>query len=229
MKKFSTSYTPERDLSIDESLMLFKGRLSWVQYIPLKRARFGVKLFVLAEAESGYIHNTIVCTGKSTIFDQKYENYGVATKSVMTLVEPFLGKGYYVIADNFYLSPELADFLIKNITDIYRTLRPNRRNLPEDFKNVTLKKGEIAAFQKGKITVMKWRDKKYVSFLSSIHTANCSETAKKVIKPAVVIDYNWKIGGVDRADQALVCYLTTRKRQKRYYVTIFRHLLDMAI
>lgn len=229
MKKFSSVYTPERDLSIDESLMLFKGRLSWVQYIPMKRARFGVKLFVLAEAETGYIHNTIVYTGQSTIFDKKYENYGVATKAVMTLIEPFLGKGYCVIADNFYLSPELADLLIQNSTDVYGTLRPNRRDLPENFNKLTLKKGEIAAFQRGKITVLRWRDKKDVSLLSSIHTANCSETEKNVMKPAIVIDYNLKMGGVDRADQALVCYSTTRKRQKRYYLTIFRHLLDMAI
>uniref|UniRef100_A0A0K0E1W0 PiggyBac transposable element-derived protein 4 n=1 Tax=Strongyloides stercoralis TaxID=6248 RepID=A0A0K0E1W0_STRER len=229
MKKFSSVYTPERDLSIDESLMLFKGKLSWVQYIPLKRARFGVKLFVLAEAESDYIHNTIIYTGKSTIFDKKYENYGVATKSVMTLIEPFLGKGYCVIADNFYLSPELADVLIQHNTDVYGTLRPNRRDLPENFNKITLKKGEIAAFQRGKITVLRWRDKKYVSLLSSIHTANCSETDKKVIKPAIVMNYNLTMGGVDKADQALVCYPTTRKRQKRYYVTIFRHLLDIAI
>ena len=76
---------------------------------------------------------------------------------------------------------------------------------------------------------MKWRDKKYVSLLSSIHTASSSETDKKVRKPAVVMDGNLKMGGVDRADQALVSYPTTRKRQKRYYVTVFRHLLDIAI
>ncbi|GIY54827.1 uncharacterized protein CDAR_465781 [Caerostris darwini] len=103
------------------------------------------------------------------------------------------------------------------------TLRPNRGDLPENFNKITLKKSEIAAFQRGKITVLRWSDKKYVSLLSSIHTA------KKVIKPAVVMDYNLTMGGVDRADQALVCYPTTRKRQKRYYITIFRHLLDMAI
>uniref|UniRef100_A0AAF5DKM1 PiggyBac transposable element-derived protein domain-containing protein n=2 Tax=Strongyloides stercoralis TaxID=6248 RepID=A0AAF5DKM1_STRER len=220
MEKFSSVYTPERDLSIDENLMLFKGKLSWVQYILLKRSRFGVKLFVLAEAESGYIHNTIIYTGKSTIFDKKYENYGVATKSVMTLIEPFLGKGYCVIADNFYLSPELADVLIQHNTDVYGTLRPNRRDLPENFNKITLKKGEIAAFQ---------REKNYSTEVASIHTANCSETDKKVIKPAIVMNYNLTMGGVDKADQALLCYPTTRKRQERYYVTIFRHLLDIAI
>lgn len=73
----------QKDLSIYESLMFFKGRLSWFQYISLKRARFRVKMFVLAEAESGYVHNTTVHTEKITIFDKMHENYEVATKSVM--------------------------------------------------------------------------------------------------------------------------------------------------
>lgn len=54
---FTEIYTPERELSIDESLMLWKGRLSWKQYIKIKRARFGIKTFVLTEALSGCQEN----------------------------------------------------------------------------------------------------------------------------------------------------------------------------
>ena len=34
---------PARNISIDESLLLWKGRLGFKEYILLKRARFGVK------------------------------------------------------------------------------------------------------------------------------------------------------------------------------------------
>ncbi|XP_040070609.1 piggyBac transposable element-derived protein 4-like [Ixodes scapularis] len=61
---FQTLYTPERDVSVDESLLRFKGRLSWKQYMPLKRARFGVKFFVLCESSSGYIWNMLMYMGK---------------------------------------------------------------------------------------------------------------------------------------------------------------------
>ncbi|GCC20239.1 hypothetical protein chiPu_0018819 [Chiloscyllium punctatum] len=44
-ENFMKCYTPNQDLSIDKSLMQFKGRLGWVQYISLKRRRFGVKYF----------------------------------------------------------------------------------------------------------------------------------------------------------------------------------------
>ncbi|KAM9329571.1 piggyBac transposable element-derived protein 4-like [Gastrophryne carolinensis] len=43
IKNFQQSYVPDRDISIDESLMAYKGRLSWIQYIASKRARFGIK------------------------------------------------------------------------------------------------------------------------------------------------------------------------------------------
>ena len=48
-EKFQEVYTPNKYISIDESLLLWKGRLSFKQYIPLKRARFGIKTFMLCE------------------------------------------------------------------------------------------------------------------------------------------------------------------------------------
>ena len=42
-EKFQEVYVLARYISIDESLLLWKGRLPFNQYIPLKRARFGVK------------------------------------------------------------------------------------------------------------------------------------------------------------------------------------------
>ena len=53
-EKFQEVYVPTCNISItDESLLLWKGRLSFKQYIPLKRAKFGVKSFMLCE-DSGY-------------------------------------------------------------------------------------------------------------------------------------------------------------------------------
>ncbi|GFX61710.1 piggyBac transposable element-derived protein 4 [Trichonephila clavipes] len=45
--RFKEVVTPDRDVTIDESLMLFKGRLGWKQYMPLKRSRFGIKSYML--------------------------------------------------------------------------------------------------------------------------------------------------------------------------------------
>ena len=63
VNKFRTVYIPEDHISIDEELLLWKGNLAFKQYIPMKRARFGIKMFSLCET-SGYLWNSFVYLGK---------------------------------------------------------------------------------------------------------------------------------------------------------------------
>ena len=233
LKNFQQVYTPKRDVSVDESLMAYKGRLSWIQYIASKRARFGVKFYTLCESETGYIWTSVLYTGKGTKFDDKYAEYGLSTSSVLSLIDGLLGKGYCVTMDNFYTSPELLEILIKNKTDAYGTVRNNRRNLPTNFVKEKLKRGDIRAWQKGKIMALRWKDKKDVCVMSTVHNAASSviktKGGKEIQKPLVILDYNHTMGGVDKADQELTFYPVMRKQQKRYYKKIFRHLLEQCL
>ncbi|GFW39586.1 piggyBac transposable element-derived protein 4 [Trichonephila clavipes] len=110
--KFKSVYVRKPDISVDESLIAYKGRLSWKQYIPHKRARFGIKLIQLCESESGYIWNSLIYTGKGTAFNENYNDYGLSKKSVLTLIHELKWKGYCLSTDNFYTSPELAEIHI---------------------------------------------------------------------------------------------------------------------
>jgi len=71
-EKFQEIYTPSKNVCIDESLLLWKGRLHFKQYIPLKRSRFGIKLFMLCE-DGGYTYRFQVYTGKDTLVRGKLE------------------------------------------------------------------------------------------------------------------------------------------------------------
>ena len=64
VNKFKILYIPNKNISIDESLLLWKGHLSWKQYVPSKRSRFGMKSFALCESATGYIWNCFLYTGK---------------------------------------------------------------------------------------------------------------------------------------------------------------------
>lgn len=235
VQRFKCVYVPKQEISVDESLIAHKGRLGWKQYIPSKRARFGIKLFQLCESESGYIWNSCIYTGKGTVFDDDYNHLGVSTKSVMTLLHDLKGQGYCLTTDNYYTSPELAEILISNRTDICGTLRPNRKGLPSQLKSSSVKKGEIIAFQKGKMCVMKWKDKKPLHMLSTFHNAEMVEVKSKIenstmkMKPQAVLSYNNTMGGVDRSDQCLSYYPVARNQQRKYYKKIFRHLLNQAV
>ncbi|CAG5029771.1 unnamed protein product [Parnassius apollo] len=52
---FSKLYNLRQDVSIDESLTLFKWRLSWVQSIRSKASHFGIKSYELCESKTGYL------------------------------------------------------------------------------------------------------------------------------------------------------------------------------
>jgi hypothetical protein len=43
--RFRTIYTPDQHIAIDEGMVLWKGRLSFRQYIPNKPDIFGIKLY----------------------------------------------------------------------------------------------------------------------------------------------------------------------------------------
>ena len=61
---FQSAYIPGRELSLDESMIGFKGRLSFVQYMPKKPTKWGLKAFVLADGVSGYALNWKLYTGR---------------------------------------------------------------------------------------------------------------------------------------------------------------------
>ena len=54
-RKFPNCLNPAKNLCVDESLVLWKGRLGFKQYMPSKRHRFGIKLFQLVDCETKFI------------------------------------------------------------------------------------------------------------------------------------------------------------------------------
>ncbi|GFT84196.1 uncharacterized protein TNCV_1150081 [Trichonephila clavipes] len=121
---------------------------------------------------------------------------------------------------NFYSSPELADILIQSLTDMYGTLKPRRKDVPKELLSKKIDKGQIIAYQRGKVCVMKWMDKKAVCLISTIHIPEMVQVQshKNEIrrKPKAVMEYNNTTGGVDRLDQHLTNYPLIKKRGNGY-------------
>ncbi|XP_021913795.1 piggyBac transposable element-derived protein 4-like, partial [Zootermopsis nevadensis] len=232
--KFQNLYLPSQNIAIDESLTLWKGRLSFKQYIPLKADKFGIKTFELCESSSGYVWSFLVYTGK----DMELTNQFVTAETnktaaiVVTLLGPLLGRGHTVWMDNFYNSPDLARFMFM-FTDCVGTLRANRKNVPPAVKSKKLKKGEHCGLHSGDVAVLTWQDKKRVTMISTYHKDHMCVTQNKAnrvqIKPVVVRDYNKHMLGVDLKDQMLQLYLLERKRGTKWYMTLFKRLLNVAI
>lgn len=190
--RFKSNYIPERNIGIDESLVLLKGRLRWKRFIPLKRARFGIEAFILMETKTGYVLNIGIFTGKETIYTYA-ENLTKPSQIVLFLAEELLNKGYSIGMDNYYASSELFDILIANKTDAVGTVRYNRQNLSTTVLKAKLRKGQTIAQYKGKLLHLKWKDKKDMNMLSTIHNEEMQKitvAGKKCLKPSICIEYN---------------------------------------
>lgn len=63
-QKFRALLTPGVALTVDEAMIKFNGRLSWKQYMPKKPTKWGIKVWCLCDAASGYCLDFQIYTGK---------------------------------------------------------------------------------------------------------------------------------------------------------------------
>ncbi|CAJ0935546.1 unnamed protein product [Ranitomeya imitator] len=206
-KKFAEVYVPKRDICVDESLVHFKGRLRFRQYLPSKRARYGIKLYKLCESTSGYTYSFRVYEGKDS------------------RIEP----------------PECPSILGHPTLQIplcarYRSLRyfrKNQRGLPKTLLGQMLRKGESKAQCSDHLLVVKYKDKRDVLLLTTIHgdgsaLSSVRGTSTQVCKPDCVLGYNKNMGGVDVSDQLLQPYSALRKA-KVWYKKLSVYIVQMAM
>ncbi|KAL0803269.1 hypothetical protein ABMA28_017247 [Loxostege sticticalis] len=237
--KFSSLYNLRREISIDESLTLFKGRLSFVQTIRSKAARFGIKSYELCESKTGYLYKFFIYTGKNsdnsfTVVAPSDDLGGKTTQVVLGLLKDLERRGHCVTMDNFYNCPSLARYLKSLGFDCLGTLRLNRKHVPRDVNRIpkNVEKGTIMARQCGDVSVIAWKDAKLVTMISTYHTPETyigSKAGKVLVKPVCVKDYNNTMGGVDLKDQKLSMYLLERKRGVKWYIKMFKRLLNVSI
>ena len=63
-QKMLTLYKPKKNISVDEGMIAFKGRLSFRQYMPAKPTKYGIKVWLAADASNGFVLNHKVYLGK---------------------------------------------------------------------------------------------------------------------------------------------------------------------
>ena len=227
------AYEPSKNLSIDEGMIAFKGRLSFRQYMPAKPTKYGIKVWMAADSQNGYVNNFSVYLGKEANVPRVN---GLGYDVVMKMASPFLKKHRHIFFDNFFTSTKLMEDLLAQDTYACGTVRSNRKHLPPCAKN-KLRQGEKVCAQRGKIIFTKWHDKRDISFLST--NVLPSEPSRlvprkkngrniQIEKPRVADVYTADMGGVDRADQLRSFYFAGYSSRK-WYRYIFWFLFNLSV
>ena len=227
LERFQRVLVPGKKMVIDESMIAWRGRLSFRQYIKGKRHKYGIKLFKLCNV-SGYTYNLqIYCGGRDK------PEVGQGHRVCRELTQGLRNEGRTLYVDNFYTSVPLAEDFLKEKTHIVGTLRSNRKGLPESVFNAKLKKGDIACKERNDgITVLKWKDKRDVLLLTTKNGPETTEVRSKsrregpttITKPTAIVDYNNGKAGIDLSDQ-LASYAQILRRGMKWYRKIAIELI----
>ena len=199
----SIIYCPDENLSLVESMVLWRDRLIFRQYIKNKRHKYGVKLYELCES-TGIILRTSIY---SSVSYPDSHDLGQTGAIAMSLLTDFTGREYTVYIDNYYNSVRLTQQLSSNKTYICGTLLSDCKDNPKQETKKKLQKGEAVWRRAGTVSVCKWKDHRDVLTISNKHSVEMVEVKNKHgqvrEKPNIVCDYNDGMAGIDRSDQML--------------------------
>ena len=224
---FQAAYTLHREISVDETMISYKGRIGFIQYMPKKPKKWGLKAFALSDSHSGYVYNWHLYTGKFSMLCV----CECVWESVLPL--PHLNRkrwqhwehgqwhdscsGYETCwfteeqgppRLHRYTSPALFADLRSKGFGACGTLRMNRRGIPPAIKP-TIEKGTTKVVNvDDSMLVIKWSDKREVTVLTTIHQAGFVGVERRNRHAP---GGRWKadrtiisMGGVDRVWSAVV-------------------------
>jgi hypothetical protein len=224
-----TCWTPGQILTVDEQLVPCKTRCPFIQYIPNKPDKFGIKFWILADQKSKYTIRAFPYCGKDdTFYNNTTDKLGQYI--VKKLLEPYFDKGYHVTADNFFSNIELALFLKSKNTTYLGTVNKNKPDLPliimqKQKLNETLflenDSSVLLTIHQGKIN-------KKVLLISTLHDmAQIPTVVNPKLKPNTILTYNQTKCGVDTVDQ-MAKHNSVKSPTRRWPIQVWYNILNLS-
>ena len=213
-------------ISVDEQLFPMKSRCPFIQFIPTKPDKYGVKFWILCDAEKRYIFNGFPYLGKVETENRNGVQLGEFV--AMKLLEPYYKGGYSVSTDNFFTSLKLSNRLLTEKITLVGTMKRNRREIPSILQHSrSAAVGSVVGVKhvssKTCLFSFKTKKEKTVIMLSSSHT-NIQMNNQK---PEVIHFYNQTKCGVDTVDQMARKY-STKSSSRRWPLQVFCNILDLS-
>ena len=209
--------------------------------IGTKPHKQGIKVFART-GSSGIVHNFEVYIGKGNV--KNVSPLGISGDIVLWLVDGLpKGQNYKVLTDNwltsFSLMCALKEIGILALGTVRMSRLPNcSLKTDEGLKKLGRGANDCRTEAGTNVTALKWYDNKPVYLVSSYKGRHPVETVTRwsvaerryveVPRPAMVKEYNCRMGGFDLKDMLVALY-RTNIGVKRYYLRIVFHLLDMCV
>jgi len=112
VNNFRTNYIPDREISLDEGMLDWRGRLRFRVYNPSKITKYSILVWMVCESSARYICDMQIYDGKC----------GPSIEMVGFLFEPYEGKGYHLYQDNYYNSVHQTNELLQKLITVCGTI-----------------------------------------------------------------------------------------------------------
>ena len=236
------NFIPEKNVSIDESMVPYYGRHGCKQYIQNKPVKFGYKLWVAA-TPLGYAIQFYPYDGKDDNYNKDIGLGGSVVMTLMSKLPTVPNLNYHVVMDNFFTSPSLLRLLKRNGMAAAGTVRASRtENAPlqavDDMKKKARRRSDVVNGNKSNVTLVCWKDNKVVTVASTLYGKEPMKRARRYIndkggrveidQPNSISVYNKTMGGIDRMDQNIGAYMI-KIRSKKWRWPLFRFCVDLAV
>lgn len=237
-------WIPYQNVTFDESMVPFRGRIKIKQFMKDKPTQWGFKLWKIACSVSSYVYSFEVYTG---IMENR--NISQIVYDQIKMLPQIENKiPWHVFCDNYFTNIQLALKLLNHGIYLTGTIQSRRIGYPDDLKiiSTTLEYGKYQwRMSKPHIIILVWHDTKIVSFLSTYYNPlinNSTITRKKKNKnnlvtpfqsntfkvPTIIADYNKYMKGVDIHDQH-ICYYPTQRKCLAWWKPLFWHMIEILI
>lgn len=123
-EKFSSVWTPSKNICIDEGMILFRGKVHFNVYNPDKPDTCGVKSYQLCDSSNGCCCMFEINTG---VNPDPPSAKGKTYNIVIRLMQPYLNVGRCLYVDNYYTSPTLFTDLNRLNTGTCGTARYRKK------------------------------------------------------------------------------------------------------
>jgi len=220
-------YIPGPILTVDEQLLGYRGRVPGRTYMPSKPRKYGLKIFWLCEAGTGFALNGMVYTGRG---ENEPVHHNLGQDVVLKLAQPYFGSHRQVVTDNFFTSHRLAVALLRHGLTILGTLRKHRKEVPTILREKRPQFTSLFIYDlENKITLVSYAPtrNRIVLLLSSSHGRGVINDHSDLRRPEMILDYNQGKGGVDQMDENIEEFSCVRKTV-RWPLLVFFNILNVA-
>jgi hypothetical protein len=226
--RWNLIFTPGSSLVLDETMMPFQGKSQFLQYAPQKPCKWGIKAFSVADCKTRYI----VKFWPFTKTDEKVSNVYVKKR-----IDYISNSDRVLFMDSYFTDLSMFEYALEKNVDCIGMANKKRKFLPSQLKNRTSSDSSIKYYQRKNIFLINCQDKKQLNILSTIKNNEEMPTEyynkkKKIFsnkkKPVILVDYTYKMRGVDINNQLTYAYLFDNRVYK-WWKVVFLYSLQLSI